>query len=162
MKRNYSTVAFALFLTLVLLGPACIAADLPQGQPSVFTVPTTGTIIDVIYVPEFDDWWVKCREGEGIAVYSYDRQTKKWGKVIFVTKKAKAAVRKQEKTKTHEAPKPAKNAEQAPTVNQGTTPQSAPEKKKEAVESPKKGAQQKETKPSRRKWWDPLGILNTK
>ncbi|MEJ2717235.1 MAG: hypothetical protein P8182_08865 [Deltaproteobacteria bacterium] len=162
MKRNYAIGAFVLLLTLVLLGTVGIAAELPKGQPPVFTVPTTGTIIDVTYVPEFDDWWVKCREGDGIAVYSYDRQTKKWGKVIFVPEKAKAAARKQEKTKTHKAPKPGQKAEQPAAVNQGTTPQSAPEKKKEAVESPKKGAHQKETKPSRRKWWDPLGILKTK
>jgi hypothetical protein len=161
MKRNCTPGMFALLLTLVLLGQVGSASDMPKGQPPVFTVPTTGSIIDVKYMPEFDDWWVKCREGESIAVYSYDRQTKKWGKVIFVPDKAKASAQKREKPKTHETPKPTQEAKPS-TADEGIKTQSAPEKKKEAVPSPKRGAQEKEKKPSKGKWWDPLGILKTK
>lgn len=161
MKRNCAPAVFVLSLTLVLLGQVSSASDMPKEQPPVFSVPTTGSIIDVIYMPEFDDWWVKCREGESIAVYSYDRQRKKWGKVLFVPDKAKAAAQKREKTKTIEMPKPTKEA-QPPPADEGIKTPSAPQKKQEPAPLPKKTIQQKETKPSKGKWWDPLGILKTK
>ena len=33
---------------------------------TTYQVPTTGEIMDVIYLPEFDEWWVKCREGKAV------------------------------------------------------------------------------------------------
>ena len=161
MKRKSALGALVLTLTFVVLGWICSAAETPKGQPPIFKVPTTGTIIDVIYVPEFDDWWVKCREGESVAVYSYDRQRKKWGKVVFVPDKAKAAAMKREMTETEKPSKPALETK-PPVPAEGMKTPSVPEKKKELAPVPQKSSQPKEKKQFKHKWWDPLGIIKTK
>ena len=75
--------SIALFLT----GQYAFSAEKKPAKVPVFEVPTSGKIIDVQYRPEFDEWWVKCREGSDIVIYSYEKLTRKWGKVLFTTKK---------------------------------------------------------------------------
>ena len=77
----------ALLVCLVMLAVACesvLAAGKKKDRQGIFEVPTTGKILDVEYRPEFDEWWVKCREGDTISVYSYEPRTHSWGKVLFV------------------------------------------------------------------------------
>jgi len=92
-------------LVLVGLTGEALSTDPKPAEKSketVLQVPTSGSILDVTYLPEFEEWWVKCREGDKIVVYSYDRLSKNWRKVIFEIKKPEptAAARKPD------APKP--------------------------------------------------------
>jgi hypothetical protein len=108
---------------------------------TVFEVPTTGKIIDVEYRPEFDEWWVKCREGDHIAVYSYEPKTQSWGKVLFTPQKVQDQDRKAEKPK--ESAIPVKDKGQEKGLSEPAKPD-----EKEAAKPDK-----------RKKWWDPLNIL---
>ncbi|MCG8376705.1 MAG: hypothetical protein MI702_09520, partial [Chlorobiales bacterium] len=84
-----SIVVLVVLLSAAYTAPVhLIAEDAAAGRTDkIFKVPTTGTIMDVTYRPEFDEWWVKCREGDSVVVYSYVPDTKKWEKVSFVRKK---------------------------------------------------------------------------
>ena len=66
-------------IALFLLGQNAFAAEKKPVKMPVFEVPTSGKIIDVQYHPEFDEWWVKCREGNDIAIYSYDKMSPQMG-----------------------------------------------------------------------------------
>lgn len=87
MNRNSVILIILLLAGFVVPVDSTAAEDARQTAP-VFEVPTSGTIMDVTYRPEFDEWWIKCREGDSVVVYSYDPESKKWGKVRFVRKKA--------------------------------------------------------------------------
>ncbi|MBI5249296.1 MAG: hypothetical protein HY912_07360 [Desulfomonile tiedjei] len=130
-------------LALTLSAGNALSADKRAERIFVHEVPTTGKILDVEYRPEFDEWWVKCREGENIAVYSYDSRAQKWGRVQFVIKKT------DEKAKTPEpassAPAQDKHQESAKTSDVKTEPHKKP---------PEKDEKKKETK-----WWDPLNVF---
>ncbi len=87
MSRNGVILIILLLAAFAVPVDSTAVEDDRQTAP-VFEVPTSGTIMDVIYRPEFDEWWIKCREGESVVVYSYDPESKKWGKVRFVRKKS--------------------------------------------------------------------------
>src|SRR4030043_839818 len=92
----------AILSTLLIFALACdsgLAQVRKKEKITMFEVPTTGKIMDVEYRPEFDEWWVKCREGDYISVYSYEPKTHSWGKVLFVPKKAEDQDKKAEKPK---------------------------------------------------------------
>lgn len=135
----------ALLVGLLACALTCYAAQ-AQGKkkdrPAVFEVPTTGKILDVEYRPEFDEWWVKCREAENISVYSYDPKSQTWGKVLFVPKKLEEQPAKVEPPKEPTAPEKEKLSAQRPAPAQ-VKPQ-----------TDKDG-----TKDDKRKWWDPTTIL---
>lgn len=115
------------------------AAEKKKDFVGMYEVPTTGKIIDVEYRPEFEEWWVKCREGDSIVVYSYDKRGHKWGKIVFVPKKTG------EQTQGTDRTKPAASGEPPPTgVKDG---------KAEDIGKPKA---KKSDKPA---WWDPLNLL---
>jgi hypothetical protein len=107
---------------------------------TVYEVPTTGTILDVSYRSEFDEWWVQCREGDGIAIYTFDPKSRTWGRVLFTPKRIEDKVQPAEKAREPEKPK-------------------APEQTPDKAEGPKieKKEPEKETKPGR--WWDPLHLI---
>jgi hypothetical protein len=128
MIRSFTVISLVFFI-LALPWEAC-AVDRKKDLVSMYEVPTTGKILDVEYRPEFDEWWVKCREGDGIAVYSYDKRGQKWGKIVFSPKK----------TETAPAGEP--------------LPPSPRDLKSEETA---KGQEKKTEKPS--KWWDPLNII---
>ena len=130
--------------TLLIFSLAC---DSGFGQVrkrekiTVFEVPTTGKIMDVEYRPEFDEWWVKCREGDQISVYSFEPKTRSWGKALFTPQRAQNKDKKAEKPKEPVIPAKDKALEKKPTG------QAKPSEKETA-------------KPElRKKWWDPLNIL---
>lgn len=129
-------------LALCLPGERAHSADKKTDKTNVYEVPTPGKIMDVDYRPEFDEWWVKCREGENIAVYSYDRRAQKWGRVQFVPKKP------DEKAKAPEV-SPAPDASQQP----GKSDETGNETQKKP---PEKAEKKKETK-----WWDPLNVFKS-
>jgi hypothetical protein len=134
MIRAYSTVL--LLVGLLAMGQFVYAAEKKKEAVNFYEVPTSGKIIDVEYRPEFDEWWVKCREGETIAVYSYDKRGHKWGKIVFSPKK------------TDEQAKPAPAGELEPPTKDGKpdTTSRAPATKPDG-------------KGDRAKWWDPLNII---
>ncbi len=139
--KSLRVCAFVLVLALSLSGGTALSADKRTERPNVYDVPTTGKIMDVEYRPEFDEWWVKCREGDNIAVYSYDSRTQKWGRVQFVAKKP------EEKAKTPESSLTDK------------TQQSG--KADEAASEPQKKLPEKVEKKKETKWWDPLNVFKS-
>jgi hypothetical protein len=145
-------VAGMMLALVALLVPDVTAPAGPVGatakkkeRPDVIEVPTAGKIIDVVYHPEFDDWWVTCREGDNIAVYTYDPRTQKWGKVVFVPKKPEETGKKPEKPK-----EPGEGDE----IHKPDYP---PKGDEQRTESPK--APTSEGSKGEKKWWDRLNIL---
>jgi hypothetical protein len=150
VRRLAAILAFS--LALFLAGQNALAAEKKPGKPPVFEVPTFGKIMDVQYRPEFDEWWVKCREGNDIAIYSYEKMTRKWSKVLFTPKKP------DEK---------AKQAEGAPEFDTGSPSGDAgigppkEDKKQDSgkTEGPKKQSVPDGKKDGEKKWWDPLNLI---
>ncbi|MCA1959793.1 MAG: hypothetical protein LDL33_03275 [Desulfomonile sp.] len=147
IRRLLVALTLCMLIVTGLTANALPADTKPAEKTKTTTlqVPTSGTILDVTYLPEFEEWWVKCREGEKIAVYSYDRLSKSWGKVVFEAKKPDATVT----TGKPEAAKPSS----VPAVSDQTE-----EQKKEppavVADTPEK---MKEKAPSeKKKWWNPI------
>jgi hypothetical protein len=114
-----------------------------KDRVTTFEVPTTGSIIDVNYRPEFDEWWIQCREGENVVIYTYDHKTQSWGKVIFTPKKAEdRATIPADKTRTSEPT-------QLPREEEKSHGQKVDGKKDS----------DKEQKKADKKWWDPLNLI---
>lgn len=172
--KRFTRISLSRILHGVAVGLllACLAGDgeawaEPKGiikiTPShVYDVPTSGKILDVDYRPEFDEWWVKCREGEGVAVYSYDRETKKWSKVVFTPGKPKTEPRKPEKDIQLEKPRVTpETKKEEPSDKEKAKPE--PEKTKpDEVKPPEAGKDEKpqqEEKSDKRKWWNPFELL---
>lgn len=135
---------------ILLIGPTgyAIPADTHAAEKSsvtVLQVPTTGSILDVTYMPDFQEWWVKCREGDKIVVYSYERLIKTWRKVIFEAKKP-------DTTPTTKKPESSKPAPIPPATEQ-TEPARKEEPRPAAIKLEKK---QEEARPDKTKWWDPI------
>ncbi len=132
--------SFILFSAVLIVSFACgagFAQVKKKEKITVFEVPTGGKIMDVEYRPEFDEWWVKCREGDHISVYSYEPKSHSWGKVLFVPKKAEEQEKRQEKTL-----------------------ETSVSEKDKASDRPKSSPEREAQKPeARKKWWDPLNIL---
>ena len=134
-----------LFLILVSLKSGSHALEKKSERISLFEVPTTGKIMDVDFRPEFDEWWVKCREGENISVYTFDRRTNKWGRVQFVPRKP------DNRWQTEEPEKPV-IPQTAPAATRTPEPVKPPETKPEPAKPP-------EPKKNETRWWDPLNVL---
>ncbi len=148
------TLMVVLLFSFGLAGGNAFSAerqDRRTGKMSVYEVPTTGKILDVEYNSVFDEWWVKCREGENIAVYSYDLRTQKWGRVQFVPHKP------EEKAKWPETPGKGgtESGPSAPTTEKGQDPGKNVQPKSDAQQK----TPEKEQKKTDTKWWDPLNVL---
>ena len=136
-------------------------------QVTIYKVPTSGKILDVIYAPEFDEWWIKCREKDGIAVYTYDRRKGKWGKALFEpAERSREKSGKESPAKAEAAPKESKGT--AGTPVKPSADQKAPEKTESKPATSKTGPekssapqpeQKPEAKPGNKKWWNPLNLL---
>ncbi len=138
MKKISVAILVSLFALSVAGFPAQAAGKKKERQ-GVFEVPTTGKIIDVEYRPEFDEWWVKCREGDTISVYSYEPKSSTWGKVLFVPKKLEEQPARAE---------PPSNLEKEKQSSERPVPaQVKPDPAKTTAKDEKK------------KWWDPIQIL---
>ncbi len=148
----------------VALKEAC-SAD--KTQVTIYKVPTSGKILDVIYAPEFDEWWIKCREKDGIAVYTYDRRTGKWGKALFEPgkrsmeksgkespAKPEAATKESKGTPGNRVKPGADQQAQEKTASKPVTSKTGPEKP-----SAPHPEQKPEAKPGKKKWWNPLNLL---
>jgi hypothetical protein len=125
-----------LIVGLLVMPVLAYAAEKKKEPINLYEVPTTGKIIDVEYRPEFDEWWVKCREGDTIAVYSYDKRGNRWGKIVFAPKKR------------DEQSKPSGLSEGEPPGQEG---------KPDAGSKPP--ATKPDSKGDKTKWWDPLNII---
>ncbi len=141
--------AIAATLSIVMLcvctgDPAC-AAGKKRDRSAILEVPTSGKIMDVVYQPEFDEWWVKCREGDTICVYSYDARAREWGKILFVPKKP------DDNSKANEKARPTGDADKTRQVTM-------PDKVEEAKHEPGKQPASRDRKTGA-KWWDPFKIL---
>ncbi|AFM24396.1 hypothetical protein [Desulfomonile tiedjei] len=136
--------ALGLFLLIFSLESSAHALEKKSERMSLFEVPTTGKIMDVEFRPEFDEWWVKCREGENISVYTFDRRANKWGRVQFMPRKADA------KTHVEEPEKPA--IPQSAPAPKPPEPVKPPETKPEPTKPP-------EQKKTETRWWDPLNVF---
>ena len=138
-------VVLSIFMFCVYATDAPCASGKKRDRSSVLEVPTTGKIMDVVYQPEFDEWWVKCREGDNICVYSYDARAREWGKVLFVPKSPDE--------KTGVGNKTSSGGESG--KEKATTLQDKIEEPKagHGKDSPKAGGK------TDAKWWDPFKIL---
>jgi hypothetical protein len=140
---------------------AVSAAERAKVKSQVYQVPTDGKILDVIYTSEFDEWWVKCREGENIAVYSLDQRSGKWAKVLFTPKKPLEESKEAEAKKPEARPELDADAERkapaAPPKEQKPTKPTEPaaEKPKAETVQPAKTPE----KPDTSRWWDPLDLV---
>jgi hypothetical protein len=140
--RSVLPVVLVGVLALALTCHAAPVTGKKRDRPAVFEVPTTGKILDVEYRPEFDEWWVKCREAENISVFVYDPKTQTWGKVLFVPKKLEDHPAKVE------APKETTAAEKERLSAQKPPPaQVKPQTDKDG------------TKDDKKRWWDPMTII---
>ena len=171
MKRRILQAMLWGFVLVCLTGAVEAQAEhktVPKVTPSqVFKVPTSGKIVDIDYRPEFDEWWVKCREDEGWAVYCYDRNANKWSKVVFSVGKSQPEPKKPEKDVQLERPKVAPDVKKE-EPKEGAAPvqeEPKPEEQKTKPEETKppsvtKGEQQeKKGKDDKRQWWNPLELL---
>ena len=79
------------FITVFLIVSFACGSGFAQAKKkekiTVFEVPTMGKIMDVEYRPEFDEWWVKCREGDHISVYLYRTEDPQLGQGAFYAQK---------------------------------------------------------------------------
>ncbi len=150
-RKNFTAI-LVLSIALSLMGHNAFSAEKKSSKIPVFEVPTSGKILDVQYRPEFDEWWVKCREGNDIVIYSYEKMTRKWGKVLFTIKKPDEKGKQGEGAQESEIGHPP-----------GETGVGAPkeEKKPEGgkTEGPKKQTDTSQKKSDQKKWWDPLNII---
>lgn len=131
----------------VLLGTSFAVRDSSafmkrKDKTTVFEVPTTGKILDVKYHPEFDDWWVHCREGDNIVIYTYDHRNQTWAKVLFTPKKPDEKSQKVERLDRTKPP---------------GEPGTVPPKEEQKPEPPKPEPRREPDK----KWWDPLKLLQS-
>jgi hypothetical protein len=158
--RAGTLVGAALVMAFLLAGQAAFPAEKKLEKKmvngTVYEVPTTGTIEDVTYRPEYDEWWVKCREGGNIAVYTFDRRTKKWGQVLFTVHapqpKAAKAAKAEQAPKERSAAVPGSGAPPPKPQTTATPGQPKAQPKNEADQHPKH---------DKKKWWDPLNLLKT-
>lgn len=145
--RHLIAVSLCMLIVIGLTADAFPTDAKPAENTKVTTlqVPTSGTILDVTYLPEFEEWWVKCREGEKVVVYSYDRLSKRWGKVIFEAKKPDPAAAGEKPEAAKSSPAPASSEQ---TEEQKKEPSAViadtPEKMEEKAPAAKK------------KWWNPI------
>src|SRR4030042_3626083 len=105
--------SLAAFLIFAFACDSAFSEVRKKEKITMFEVPTTGKIMDVEYRPEFDEWWVKCREGDHISVYSYEPKTHSWGKVVFTPQKAEDQDKKAEQPKEPAVPAKDKGSEKA-------------------------------------------------
>lgn len=157
MKRKPIFIV-VLCCAVFLLGHEAWATDKVREKSTTLNVPTSGKIMDVTYMPEFDEWWVKCREGENIAVYSYDRRAKTWGKVLFTRKQPEGKTQAPVSAEKHGKlePEPGSRVEEP---RKGTLSEGAPEEPLKQATETKKEEAKKPTKGEQRQWWSPLNIL---
>lgn len=152
---RYVSVIGCVFAFLIGGSPGLPADD--KGEQGVlYEVPTTGKILDVTYMPEFDEWWVKCREGDSISVYSYDRQHRKWGRARFIPVPAATKA-----SKTQDAAK----AQAGTTADQAAAPPVEEDQKKpkpEQTEPETKSPQEKAPPDRKKNWWNPLRFFKEK
>ncbi len=150
IKNLFGIVIFSLAVFL-LCQPASPFEKKPS-KSSVFEVPTSGTIMDVQYHPEFDEWWVKCREGSNIVIYSYEKLTRKWGRVVFTPKKPDEKEKKAERSR---------QSETGTTSGLTAAGITHAENKQDSGQhtGPKKGSGPEHKQDDKKKWWDPLNLI---
>ncbi|MDQ7783003.1 MAG: hypothetical protein RDU20_09000 [Desulfomonilaceae bacterium] len=151
-------LTLAACLVGVLLGCADTVSWAQETKaPLTYRIPTTGEIMDVTYLPEFDEWWVKCREGRNISIYSYDKGSKKWRHAVFVPEKP---VEKAQKTVKPE--KPGESVPAAGTHDEGTVKTQERQEGSDAgttLSGSEQDAGKKKPEDDKKKWWDPLKLL---
>ncbi len=155
-NRKFGIMAVGSLLAFSFLCPSAFASD--KGKPKVtrFEVPTPGTIIDVEYAPGLDEWWVKCREGNGIALYSFDPQSRTWGKVIFVPKKPGPPAKETEGAQPPPPPAPEEKPAEPPEEAAPPAAPAAPEK----VQPESSPGGKKKPPPEEKSWWNPMKYLD--
>lgn len=136
MIRAFSVLCLLLMVTCAPWEAS--AVEKKKDFISLYEVPTTGKIVEVEYRPEFDEWWVKCREGDSLVVYSYDKRGHKWGKIVFSPKKSEEPAGSPERSKV-----------------------SPPAESPPPSQKPEEGARPPEKKGDKPAWWDPLNIIKS-
>jgi len=140
MSIKHLSAIFSVLLGISFAAHDSLAFMKRKDKTTVFEVPTTGKILDVKHHPEFDEWWVHCREGDNIVVYTYDHRNQTWAKVLFTPKKP------DEKAQRIERPDKTR-----PSGEPGIVPP-----REEPKPEPPKAEPKREPD---KKWWDPLKLL---
>lgn len=143
MKALTALLTAVVMVFLCAYGSPCLAKR--KEKTLNFDVPTTGSIADVQYHPEFDEWWVKCREGDSVVVYTLDSKSQVWGKITFSPKK------------TDDKPKPTDK----PKEPDKATPENRNAPHKPDNPEPKQETKEPESK-KEQSWWEPLNIFKPK
>ncbi|HMK34852.1 MAG TPA: hypothetical protein VK463_07290 [Desulfomonilaceae bacterium] len=149
MNFRIFTIACALLVGISWIGGEASSFMKRKDKTTVFEVPTSGKIIDVKYHPEFDEWWVHCREGDNIVVYTYDQRNQAWGKVLFTAKKPDERGTRTDRPDKMKLPGDAETVQPKEEVKPEPPPKPEPRKEPD-----------KDQKKPDRKWWDPLNILH--
>lgn len=164
MNTKLVWIVIGLLPAFLFVGRDAFPADPRIEESQVFKVPTSGEIIDVEYAPTFDEWWVKCREKNGIAVYVYDKSSKKWSNVVFVAapeiKEPKPASAKRDPQPTEPEEKFKPEAESKPESEPAPEPVEKPEPPQTVEKSTDKD--KKRSEESKERWWNPLKIIKKK
>jgi hypothetical protein len=149
-------VCFAVVLALVA---SVSSSEQDSRKITTYEVPTSGKIIDVTYVTEFDEWWVKCLERDGVSIYSYDNRSKKWGQVRFVPaprasqeKLDQSVTSQQQDGASPTGDSDTKLSDKKVGADRSASPQKNASEQKKVGEEKKRSAE-------KRKWWDPLNLL---
>ncbi len=135
-----TSLALAFCLTMIFCAQDVLPFVKRKDKSTVLEVPTSGKIIEVNYRAEFDEWWVHCREGDTIVVYTYDYRNKTWGKIAFVPKKPDD-----------------KSAGQAAGLQVESEPPQVKPKEQPELKAEKKEPEKTPRKAG--KWWDPLNFV---
>jgi len=158
MKRELIFIV-VICCAVFLLGHEAWATDKVREKSTTLNVPTSGKIMDVTYMPEFDERWAKRRAGHNIAAYSYDRRAKTWGKVLFTRKHPEGKI---QTPVTGE--RPGRTGPEADSrveePRKGTLGEGGSEEPlKQATETKKEEGRKPTTKGEERQWWSPLNLL---
>jgi hypothetical protein len=151
-------VALAVCLVALLaVSDNTFSSENNKKPTTTYQVPTTGDIMDVTYLPEFDEWWVKCREGKAISIYSYDKRSKKWGHASFVPKQPTVKAGKLEESAEKVEPQKKEEAT-PPQETEVKTPEKGNQSEKPSPSTAEK-APKKDGEAKKKTWWDPLKLL---
>ncbi len=152
MKKTFMLVAC--LSGGLLIASVASSSEKDKARSTLYEVPTSGRIVDVSYMPVYEEWWVKAQEKDGFSIYTYDMKSKKWHRAKFVAAPPPSA--------DTEAKSAAPNAREKPSALYPG--EGAPPGAQDATQQVEKGAGEGKQAPEKKardekKWWDIRKLL---
>lgn len=144
----------------LLIASVASSSEKDRARSTLYEVPTSGRIVDVSYMPVYEEWWVKAQEKDGFSIYTYDMKSKKWHRAKFVAVPPPSA-----DTEAKEAAPPKSTAPNAGEKPSALEPrEGVPPGAHDATEQVDKGAGEGKQAPEKKardekKWWDIRKLL---